>query len=164
MIRHKPKPQLDINQLLINLEQPTQDNIDELNRVLGRYLDKVAEPLNLSFWQTVNVRYWTYLNLLKLTDKLYDTDPEAFIKQIYDTANDRIKNSPKIGHSADVPVETSEDAEESENSDENQPTRLNSWLSYINTFRPVKYVVGGAVALVVVGVTVNYIKADGNSI
>lgn len=138
MIRHKPKLEININELLIELENPTTDNIEELNRKLGKYLDNICEPFNLSFWQTVKFDYWTHLNLLKLTDKIYDADAEDFIKQVYKITNKNLKNSPKA----------------------KQKPVAKSWFSDINVSRSVRYVVGGTVALFVIGATVKYMNDE----
>lgn len=140
-IRHKPKSTINIDQLLIDLENPSPENLESLNQHLGKYLDKVEEPLVLSFWETVTFTYWSYVNLLKLADKTYDTDSEEFVKKIYEIANKNIRYSPKPQlQTVECPTVAPKQ----------------SWMSYMQP----KYIVGGVIALLVVGVTVKLVKDE----
>ena len=138
MIRHEMKPDIDIIQLLIDLETPSKDNIDELNRILGKYLDKVTQPLNLSFWDSVNYKYWSYVNLLKLTGLTYDDDATEFYKKIYKITTDNIRTTPEL----DTIIE---------------PKR---WIPNLRIPPSLKYAAGGLLALVLVGATVKYVQHE----
>lgn len=143
-IRHKPKNTININQLVIDLENPLLENLESLNQQLGKYLDKVEEPLVLSFWESVTFTYWSYVNLLKLTDKKYDIDSEEFVKRIYEIANKNMRYSPRP-----------QTISASDNSEQVTETPR-SWMSYMQP----KYIVGGVIALLVVGVTVKLVKDE----
>ncbi len=140
-IRHKPKGFVDISQLVSDLENPTEQNLEVLNQKLGKYLDKIEEPLDLAFWETVKFTYWSHVNLLKLTDKSYNASSEDFVKRVYETANRNIRNSPKPQPS-ELPS--------------NAPPQSSNWSSY---FQP-KYIAGGVIALLIVSVTVKLVKDE----
>jgi hypothetical protein len=161
-IRHKPKQKIDINQLLISLESPTEEEVEDLNIKLGKYLDKVTEPLNLSFWQSVNYNYWMYTNLLKLTDKKYDSDAEEFIKKIYKIANNGIRNSPKtkLANEKQNEAENNEEVSNESSEEEKENPKPHRWIPNISVPRPVKYVAGGVLALIFVGATFKYVHDD----
>lgn len=139
-IRHKPKQKIDLEQILIDLENPSSENIESLNQRLGKCLDKIEQPLNLSFWESVTYKYWSHVNLIKLADKTYDASSEEFIKRIYAIANEHLRNTPE-------PTVEERSTE---------PTKSNSMLSYLQP----KYIVGGVVALFVMGVAVKFVKDE----
>ena len=142
-IRHRPKDPININQLVTDLENPLPENLESLNQQLGKYLDKIEEPLNLSFWETVTFTYWSYVNLIKLADKTYDVSSEDFIKRIYAIANKNMRNSPK--------PQLPEFQKESSSS----PQQM--WMS---SYLQPKYIVGGVVALFVVGAAIKMVKDE----
>lgn len=87
----------DIQTLLIALERPSCDEqIASLNLTLGKYLDTVTQPLNMSFWETVRYDWWTYLNLAKLCDKTYDVNSDDFVSKIRVILRKRIQASPHV--------------------------------------------------------------------
>lgn len=143
-IRHKPKQKIDLNSLLISLENPQDEKIEELNLLLGKCLDKMTDKLNLSFWQSVNFTYWNYVNLLKLAEKQYDANPDEFIKKIYNVANKNLRQSPVL-----KPID--------ENLSDEPVKPPKSWRDIPKS---IQYAAGGVLALLVLGVTFKLIKDD----
>jgi len=94
-----------ITKTLYALERPTSnEQIDELNITIGKYLDGCNEKLNYSFWNTVIYTYWNFINLTKLCDAQYDSNEEDFIKKIRDIVRQRLKSSPKLPVKQVAPV------------------------------------------------------------
>lgn len=86
-----------ITKTLYALEKPTSnENIEQLNITIGKYLDRCTGKLNYSFWDTVIYTYWNFINLTKLCDKQYDSNEEDFIKKIRDIVRQRLISSPKL--------------------------------------------------------------------
>jgi hypothetical protein len=105
---------INIQAVLIELERPSSnERIDQLNQIIGKYLDTVEEPLNMSFWETVRYTYWSYINLTKLCDKKYDVQEDEFVKKIRNIVRAHIRESPHIVERVrSAPIETpSEDIE-----------------------------------------------------
>jgi len=95
--RSQRKTKVDIKNLVIALERPvSNEKISELNLVLGKYLDSVEEPLNMSFWETVIYDYWSFVNLTKLCDKVYDVREDEFVSKIRMLVRDRVNRDPTI--------------------------------------------------------------------
>jgi hypothetical protein len=91
------KKLIDIQRVLTELERPSSnDRIEYLNNAIGRYLDNVTEPLNMSFWETVKFTYWNFVNLAKLCDKKYDVQEDEFIKRIRNIERERLRKSPHV--------------------------------------------------------------------
>ena len=91
------KKSVDIQKLLIALENPrSDDELTTLNQQLGKYLDHVEQPLNMSFWETVRYQWWNYLNLAKLCEKSYDVREDDFVARIRVIERDRIQKSPHV--------------------------------------------------------------------
>lgn len=101
------KKKVDIKNLVISLERPaSNEKMDELNIILGKYLDSVEEPLNMSFWSSVRYDYWSFINLTKLCDKTYDVREDDFVSKIRQMVRDRIIRDPYIrpAYVAPVPI------------------------------------------------------------
>lgn len=65
----------EIQEVVTALENPgSNERIDELNQQIQDYLENVREPLNLSFWQSVNYHYWSFNNLSKLLGSKFDVE------------------------------------------------------------------------------------------
>jgi len=139
------KPRSTIQQLVTALENPTSnEHIEKLNMAIGKYLDTQGVVQNLSFWETVDFRYWSLINLTKLSDKEYDASNVKFIKKIREIAKERTQNSPVL-----TPVSSVENL--------NGLDPVNDELGKIDMFRkqitkisnPVKYTAAGVgIALV----------------
>jgi len=96
-----------ITKTLYALERPTSDEqIDQLNIIIGKYLDSCTGKLNYSFWNTVVYTYWNFINLTKLCDAQYDSNEEDFIKKIRDIVRQRLISSPKLPIKQAPPVYT----------------------------------------------------------
>jgi hypothetical protein len=86
-----------ITKTLYALERPKSDeDIEQLNTVIGKYLDNCTGKLNYSFWNTVIYTYWNFINLTKLCALQYDSNEEDFIKKIRDIVRQRLTSSPKL--------------------------------------------------------------------
>ena len=160
-IRHKEKGVIDINQLLISLENPSQENVEELNLKLGKYLDKQTK-LNLSFWQSITYNYWTYINLLKLADKEYDTNAEEFIKRIYQIVEESIRRSPtsRLVEEQQTIINQQVESDESSEEPENSTFNVKEWIPDVSVPKPIKYVAAGVLAIFVVGATLKFTKTS----
>lgn len=73
----------EIQKIVTALEYPgSNEKIDELNMQLQKYLENVREPLNLSFWQTVNLHYWSFNNLTMLLGLKFDVELGYDLKKL----------------------------------------------------------------------------------
>jgi len=87
----------NIQNVLLALENPSSDErVEELNIIVGKYLDNIEEPLNMSFWETVRYTYWNFINLAKLCDKKYDVNEDEFVKRIRNIERERLRKSPHV--------------------------------------------------------------------
>jgi len=87
----------NIQNVLLALENPSSnERVEELNIIVGKYLDTIQEPLNMSFWETVRYTYWNFINLAKLCDKKYDVEEDEFVKRIRNIERDRLRKSPNV--------------------------------------------------------------------
>jgi hypothetical protein len=91
-----------IQKIVTALECPnSNDQIDELNQQLETYLNNIQKQENLSFWISVNMHYWSFMNLTKVLNLKFDIEYgqelKEFEEKVRQIQNDRLHStSPRL--------------------------------------------------------------------